>query len=69
GYEVSVVDPHVTELGDIQLVSLEEALQTAECVVLLVDHSEFASVDFRELIERLGSPRVIDTRGMWRDTH
>lgn len=69
GYEVSVVDPHVTELGDIQLVSLEEALQAAECVVLLVDHSEFASVDFRELIERLGTSRVIDTRGMWRDTH
>jgi UDP-N-acetyl-D-mannosaminuronic acid dehydrogenase len=69
GYEVSVVDPHVTELGDIHLVSLEEALQTAECVVLLVDHSEFASVDFCELIERLGTSRVIDTRGMWRDTH
>ncbi|MGB9586611.1 MAG: UDP-N-acetyl-D-mannosamine dehydrogenase [Armatimonadota bacterium] len=69
GYEVSVVDPHVTELGDIQLVSLEEALQTAECVVLLVDHSEFVSVNYHELIERLGTSRVIDTRGMWRDTH
>lgn len=69
GYEVSVVDPHVLDLGDIPLVSLEEALQTAECVVLLVDHSEFAGVDFRGLIERLGSPRVIDTRGIWRDKH
>lgn len=67
GYEVCVVDPHAASLNDIPLVSLDEALEAADCVVLLVDHAEFKSMDVQRLQEKLGSEKLIDTRGIWRD--
>lgn len=66
GYDVLVSDPHVSDLGEVALVPAEAALAEAECVVLLVDHSEFKTIEFQSLKARLGEDRVIDTRGIWR---
>jgi UDP-N-acetyl-D-mannosaminuronic acid dehydrogenase len=62
---ILVVEPHVNELpGDLdgaELVTSREALEQADIVVLLVDHTQFASVD----TDRLQSKVVFDTRGFW----
>ncbi|MFL0534880.1 UDP-N-acetyl-D-mannosamine dehydrogenase [Micrococcus luteus] len=70
GSDVLVVEPHVTELpaalqgkDNVRLVEVDEALDAADIVVLLVDHSAFA-----DLGERVADKRVIDTRGQWRET-
>ena len=65
-----VVEPHVDDLppglatgGRTELVSLDRAL-AADVIVLLTDHEEFRRVDRT----CLAGKRVIDTRGIWRDT-
>ena len=65
GYEVHVVDPHVGSLDGFSLLPLDEALEIADCVVLLVDHAEFKSLDVTKLAERFNNGRLIDTRGVW----
>ena len=65
-----VVEPHVDDLppglaagGRTALVSLDQAL-AADVILLLTDHEEFRRVDRT----CLAGKRVIDTRGIWRDT-
>ena len=65
---VLVVEPHVDALpadlasnGACELVGLRYALDTADVVVLLTDHSEFLDIDPR----MLKGKRVLDTRGVW----
>ena len=65
---VLVVDPHVDRLpadlaadGACELVGLQSALDVADVVVLLTDHSEFLDIDPRDLTGK----RVLDTRGVW----
>lgn len=68
--QILVVEPHVDRLPGqlmsprVSLVTLSEALQRANVVVLLVHHSTFLSVD-RAL---LAGKHVVDTRGAWRCT-
>lgn len=54
--------PSLIEKGNVELTELEDAIQTADIVLLLVDHSEFKNYDQR----RLQSTIVYDTRGAWR---
>ena len=68
--ELLIVEPNrqalPSELDDCptaRLAALDEALERADIVVLLVDHTAFKRVD-RSL---LGGKVVIDTRGIWRD--
>ena len=65
---VLVVEPHVDRLptdlasdGACELVGLQSALDVADVVVLLTDHSEFLDVDPRDLTGK----RVLDTKGVW----
>lgn len=66
--ELLVVEPHIQELpaalaetGRAQLLPLTAALEQADVIALLVDHSAFAYVR----AEQVGSRPVIDTRGQW----
>jgi len=66
GFKVLAVEPHVRELpkalqGKADLVGLEEALEKADILLLLVDHNIFKAVP----AVRLKGKRVIDTRGIW----
>ena len=63
---VVAVEPNISKLpanleGKVQLVTLEEALDQADILVLLVDHREFKAVEKA----RVENKRVIDTRGLW----
>ncbi len=65
GYETYVVDPHVTSLNGRPLASLDQAVEAADCMVILVDHKEFKSLDVEKLRKRFSNGRLIDTRGVW----
>ena len=63
------VEPHIRQLParldgapHLRLAELDEALQEADIVLLLVNHRQFKSIDRRVLMEKV----VIDTRGLWR---
>ncbi len=66
GSRIMVVEPYATELpagfagSGAQLVELDEALQTAEVIVVLVDHTAFKHLLPADLAGKL----VFDTRGM-----
>jgi UDP-N-acetyl-D-mannosaminuronic acid dehydrogenase len=70
GTELTVVDPYVEVLPpglalepNVELASLNAAMEKAELIVLLVDHDDFASIDPSSLSGKL----VYDTRGVWRE--
>jgi UDP-N-acetyl-D-mannosaminuronic acid dehydrogenase len=71
GAQIAAVEPHVTslpcelaDLDNVVLTGFEEAVQSADIVVLLVDHALFKAADKRRL--HLREKVVIDTRGAWR---
>lgn len=58
-----VVDPFVTDLqirSEFRFVDVQEALLSADVLVLLVDHEKFRDVELN------ANQIVIDTRGVWR---
>lgn len=65
--QVIAVEPNIRQLPeslvalDVQLATIDQALESADVIVLLVDHQEF-----RTLACPGGGRAVIDTRGMWR---
>ncbi|MTH47573.1 UDP-N-acetyl-D-mannosamine dehydrogenase [Intestinirhabdus alba] len=67
GGETLVVEPNVERLpkaleGLCVLASLEEALASADVLVMLVDHREFKAVSGNAVTQRY----VVDTKGVWR---
>ncbi|QTH63112.1 UDP-N-acetyl-D-mannosamine dehydrogenase [Psychrosphaera ytuae] len=64
--ELLAVEPNIKELPsslsqkNIELVSLKQALEKANVIVVLVDHKEFKSADKSEFARKV----VIDTRGI-----
>ncbi|GAA1142975.1 UDP-N-acetyl-D-mannosaminuronic acid dehydrogenase [Nesterenkonia lutea] len=67
--KILAVEPHVDELppalrdfSNLSLSALDQALETADVIVLLVDHDVFKAVPSTQL----GDATIIDTRGIWR---
>lgn len=66
--ETLLVEPHIRQLphtftDKASLISMDEALQRADIVVLLTDHKVFKAIDKALITTDL----VIDTRGAWRN--
>lgn len=67
--QLMVVEPNVAQLPaqlagrNVVLTPLEDAVERADLVLLLVDHQEFKVIERARLAGKL----VIDTRGVWRD--
>ncbi|MGF7022916.1 UDP-N-acetyl-D-mannosamine dehydrogenase [Brachybacterium tyrofermentans] len=66
---VLVVEPNVDELpaelaerSNVELAELDDALERADIILLLVDHDPFKAMDREQLNEKI----VIDTKGLWR---
>lgn len=66
---VLVVEPNIDELppelagrDNVELAALEEAVERADIVLLLVDHASFVDFDREKLQETV----LIDTKGLWR---
>lgn len=69
--QILVVEPYIKQLpdalssrGNVQLLGLNEAMDKADIVVLLVDHDDFRVIN----ADMLKGKAVIDTRGMIRKT-
>jgi UDP-N-acetyl-D-mannosaminuronic acid dehydrogenase len=65
--ETLVVEPNIHELpaklaGHCTLTALDNALATADVLVLLVDHNEFKAISG----EAVHQQYVVDTKGVWR---
>ncbi len=61
------VEPNIEKLSaqlqqKVELATLEQALNSADILVLLVDHKQFKAVDAQNIKQQW----VIDTRGIWR---
>ena len=65
GYTVRACDPYIKDFVEFPLFSLEEAVEGADCLVLLVDHKEFKEINPHELLRKMRGSRIIDTRGIW----
>jgi UDP-N-acetyl-D-mannosaminuronic acid dehydrogenase len=69
GKRVKIVEPYIREIPAVlakhgaALIGLEEALQTCEIAVLLVDHDQFKMIPLAERRHLA----VLDTRGIWQD--
>src|SRR5690606_34848221 len=66
---VLVVEPNIDALprefeghDNVELTELEDAIERADIVLLLVDHDPFRALDRATLQEKI----VIDTKGLWR---
>jgi UDP-N-acetyl-D-mannosaminuronic acid dehydrogenase len=62
-----IVEPNIHTLpkklaANSELVSVEQALQQADVLVLLVDHNEFKAINSDQVTQ----PWVVDTKGVWR---
>lgn len=67
--DILVVEPNISELPpqmngiqNVSLTTVDEALENAEVIALLVDHSQFYDIP-AHLLE---GKKVIDTKGVWR---
>ncbi|WP_458718247.1 UDP-N-acetyl-D-mannosamine dehydrogenase [Pseudomonas gregormendelii] len=68
--QVFAVEPNIIEFQDnntetIELKSIEQALDQADILVLLVDHAEFKNIDLNAIKKK----SIIDTRGIWQLAH
>ena len=62
-YQIRVHDPHVqSDQVSFPLVSFEEAVREAHLVLILADHNEFKTLNAEELIGKMNSPVVFDTK-------
>lgn len=61
GYNVAIHDPHVNEL-EYELFSAEDALDQADCVLLLTSHDEFKALDPKEFGKIMKKRLLVDTR-------
>ena len=66
---VLVVEPNVEELpkelaerSNVELAELDDAIERADIVLVMVDHDPFKDYDLEKLQEKV----VIDTKGLWR---
>jgi len=63
GYMLGVHDPHVSqEQVEFKLSSFEEAVEDADCILILTDHNEFKMLDEGAILAKTKRPLVLDTR-------
>ena len=53
--------PELVNVGEIELVELNDALESSNVIVLLTDHRVFRDIDFKHLAGKI----LVDTRGIW----
>ncbi len=61
-YLVRVCDPYVKDFTEFPLISLEKAVEGADCIVLLVDHKEFKEIEPNKFLKKMRNNIIIDTR-------
>ena len=65
GFEVRVSDPYASEKSPYKCVSVEDAVNGADAVVLLVDHREYIGLNVNSMRDNMRGSVIIDTKGVW----
>jgi len=65
GYTVRACDPYIKHFTEFPLFSLEETVDGADCLVLLVDHKEFKEIKLQTLLKKMRGSLIVDTKGVW----
>jgi len=63
-YNIVINEPHV---DDKRFVTIEEAVENADLVVILTDHNEYKALDCEEIASRMRKPQLFDTRNIVND--
>ena len=63
GFIVKIYDPFVKEF-EYPILSLDEAVEGSDCIVVLTDHSEFIDINPKEFCGNMSSLNVVDTRNI-----
>ena len=61
GYNVAIFDPHVDKA---EFVSLDEAVDGADIVLILTDHNEYKDMDHKAIAEKMRRAVLFDTRNI-----
>ena len=64
GYKVKIYDPVVKVFGYKKILSLNEALRDSDCIVLLAEHTKFKEIEPSDIIDKMRSKNIVDTRNM-----
>lgn len=63
GFTIKIYDPFVKEF-EYPILSLEEAVEGSDCIVVLTDHSEFREMNISVLEKRMRSKNLVDMRNI-----
>lgn len=61
GYEIAIHDPHIKREG---LVSLADAIDGADLILILCDHNEFKHPDYELISKKMKNPVIFDTKNI-----
>ena len=61
GYNVAVFDPHV---ADESYVTLDEACEDADLILILTDHNEYKTLDYDAVAMKMRTPQLFDTKSI-----
>lgn len=63
-YEIAIHDPHIENPN---FVSLEEAVENADLVLVLCDHNEFKNLNYELIKKSMKNPVIFDTKNIIRE--
>jgi len=62
-YSLSIYDPHVKqEQVSFKLSTFDEAIDQADCILVLTDHNEFKGLDEVKIYSKMRNPIIFDTK-------
>jgi UDP-N-acetyl-D-mannosaminuronic acid dehydrogenase len=63
GYKLSIYDPHVKqEQVNFPLSTFDDAINQADCILVLSDHNEFKLLDENKILSRMRNAIIFDTK-------
>ncbi|WP_407413292.1 nucleotide sugar dehydrogenase [Methanobrevibacter sp.] len=60
-YEIAIHDPHIENPN---FVSLDEAVENADLILVLCDHNEFKKLDYELILKNMSNPIIFDTKNI-----
>nr|WP_269758441.1 UDP binding domain-containing protein [Thalassobacillus sp. C254] len=62
--EYTIYDPYVESKMEEQVSTVEEAVNGADCIIMLTEHSAFKELDYKKLYDLMNNHNIIDTKNV-----